>query len=239
MIRVKIIPPEQVTMQVESLRGPQGEDGYTPTVDLERVDDGVLITVENKDGNKRAKVLDGKNGEDGEDGLDDIFIVHFNDYGNAAEEPIEEILAAIESGKAVIGVDTSGVIYEYSGLKSYLNKVSENAHTFQAQIDVFGGNSYGRFVQIKTDNNGFASGGYNVAARNPYKLILTGAVSATYDGSKQITVRIPEGGTGDGASLDVIGEEEVLDALAENDLMLAVGSGDGVLCDENGNVLEW
>lgn len=44
---------------------------------------------------------------------------------------------------------------------------------------------------------------------------------------------------GGGAKLDVIEDTEVLGALAENDLMLAVGSDEGVLCDEDGNILEW
>lgn len=47
-----------------------------------------------------------------------------------------------------------------------------------------------------------------------------------------------EGGGG-GVSAEPVSDEEVLEALAENDLMLAVGSDGGVLCDENGNILEW
>lgn len=48
------------------------------------------------------------------------------------------------------------------------------------------------------------------------------------------------GGTGGGCDCEAAADEEVLGALAENDLMIAVGSGDGgVLCDEDGNILEW
>lgn len=34
-------------------------------------------------------------------------------------------------------------------------------------------------------------------------------------------------------------DEEVLTALAENDLIIAVGDDEGVLCDENNNIIEW
>lgn len=179
--------------------GPAGRDGvdgiqgFSPIVDLERLDDGVLITVQNKDGNKIAKVFDGKNAENK---LEDVFIIHFNEYVNASQEPIEEIINAIDAGKVVIGVTPSGVIYEYAGLKTYINKASETAHTFQTHIDPFNRNAVSRFTQIKTDNSGFVSSGQNISAKNPYKLILSGAVSARYDGSEQVTVNIPAGGGG-------------------------------------------
>ena len=179
--------------------GPAGRDGvdgiqgFSPIVDLERLDDGVLITVQNKDGNKIAKVFDGKNAENK---LEDIFIIHFNEYVNASQEPIEEIINAIDAGKAVIGVTPSGVIYEYAGLKTYINKASETAHTFQTHIDPFNRNATSRFTQIKTDNSDFISSGQDISAKNPYKLILSGAVKAEYDGSKQVNITIPEGDTG-------------------------------------------
>ena len=179
--------------------GPAGRDGvdgiqgFSPIVDLERLDDGVLITVQNKDGNKIARVFDGKNAENK---LEDIFIIHFNEYVNASQEPIEEIINAIDAGKVVIGVTPSGVIYEYAGLKTYINKASETAHTFQTHIDPFNRNAVSRFTQIKTDNSDFISSGQNISAKNPYKLILSGAVKAEYDGSKQVNITIPEGDTG-------------------------------------------
>lgn len=180
--------------------GPAGRDGvdgiqgFSPIVDLERLDDGVLITVQNKDGNKIARVFDGKNAENK---LEDVFIIHFNEYVNASQEPIEEIINAIDAGKVVIGVTPSGVIYEYAGLKTYINKASETAHTFQTHIDPFNRNAVSRFTQIKTDNSDFISSGQNISAKNPYKLILSGAVKAEYDGSKQVNITIPEGGSGD------------------------------------------
>lgn len=179
--------------------GPAGRDGvdgiqgFSPIVDLERLDDGVLITVQNKDGNKIARVFDGKNAENK---LEDIFIIHFNEYVNASQEPIEEIINAIDAGKVVIGVTPSGVIYEYAGLKTYINKASETAHTFQTHIDPFNRNAVSRFTQIKTDNSDFVSSVQNISAKNPYKLILSGAVKAEYDGSKQVNITIPEGDTG-------------------------------------------
>lgn len=59
-----------------------------------------------------------------------------------------------------------------------------------------------------------------------------------YDGKKGD--KGDPGGTGGGCDCEAAADEEVLGALAENDLMIAVGSGDGgVLCDEDGNILEW
>ena len=63
MIRVKIIPPEQVTLQLESLRGPRGEDGFTPVIQLERQKEGVLITAKNRSGQHSAMLYDGSGAE--------------------------------------------------------------------------------------------------------------------------------------------------------------------------------
>lgn len=50
------------------------------------------------------------------------------------------------------------------------------------------------------DYNGSKDGIINLAPgfRNPYALTFTGAVEAEYDGSKAVTVEIPEGGSGSG-----------------------------------------
>ncbi|MBP3427126.1 MAG: hypothetical protein J6M47_02555 [Clostridia bacterium] len=38
---------------------------------------------------------------------------------------------------------------------------------------------------------------------------------------------------------NAVTDEEVLETLADEDLMVAVGDADGVLCDEENNVIEW
>ena len=44
---------------------------------------------------------------------------------------------------------------------------------------------------------------------------------------------------GTGGSVNFATDEEVLEALAESDLLIAVADNTGVICDENGNILEW
>ena len=48
--------------------GPAGADGYSPTVDLARMDNGVKITVTNKSGSQSQMVYDGKDGTGGSGG---------------------------------------------------------------------------------------------------------------------------------------------------------------------------
>lgn len=49
-------------------KGAAGADGYSPTVSLARVDEGVRITVTNKSGTQTATVYDGEDGADGSAG---------------------------------------------------------------------------------------------------------------------------------------------------------------------------
>jgi hypothetical protein len=48
--------------------GPAGADGYSPNVDLTRMDNGVKITVTNKSGSQSQMVYDGKDGTGGSGG---------------------------------------------------------------------------------------------------------------------------------------------------------------------------
>lgn len=50
---------------------------------------------------------------------------------------------------------------------------------------------------------------------------------------------IKNAGGGAGGSVDFATDEEVIEALAEADLLIAVADNTGVICDENENVLEW
>lgn len=48
--------------------GPAGADGYSPSINLTRDPDGVVISVTNKDGTQEAKVYDGEEGTGGSGG---------------------------------------------------------------------------------------------------------------------------------------------------------------------------
>lgn len=52
---------------IQGPRGERGEDGYTPVVNLTEEADGVTVSVQNKDGQKTAKVKNGKDYEHSEE----------------------------------------------------------------------------------------------------------------------------------------------------------------------------
>ena len=65
---LRVRKPDGTYADVPSLVGSPGKpgvDGYSPTVSLKQKDDGVEITVQNKDGTQTANVLNGQNGNDG------------------------------------------------------------------------------------------------------------------------------------------------------------------------------
>lgn len=249
-----------------------------------------------------------------------------------------EINLAAGDRKVILYVDGQGRPHNYMGRMPSLIDSTVMTQTFGRPVEYTDGRISWQIAQILPDGKIIKRGNAQLKAPNPYKLKLTGAVEAEYDGTKAITVNIPEGGTGgedggfytpsvnadgvlswtasktdmpivssanikgpigpqgapgsdgapgapgkDGAdgfsptvtltreadgvvitatnkdgetsekvydgkdgeggeggvSAEPVTDEEVLEALAENDLMLAVGSDDGVLCDENGNILEW
>lgn len=80
MIQVSIVPSEETRVQIESFRGPAGrdgpagpagapgqqgeagEDGYSPSVELTRLNYGVRIDVTDKNGTQSEVVYDGTGG---------------------------------------------------------------------------------------------------------------------------------------------------------------------------------
>ena len=65
---LRVRKPDGTYADVPSLVGTPGADGYSPTVSLKQKDDGVEITVQNKDGTQTANVLHGQKGNDGSPG---------------------------------------------------------------------------------------------------------------------------------------------------------------------------
>lgn len=197
--------------------GAPGKDGFTPTLTLERVEDGMQVKATNADGEQVETVYDGSK---------NVFVAN-------SDTTAAEIRAAVKAKKVCIYID-NGVVYTYDG-------ESEYGPTFRAVplANVANGTLTERYVRFESDgHHRYSMGGRRFV--NPQKLKLTGAVEAEYDGSTTTTVVIPAGGNAEGGgNVDAVSDEEVLGALAENDLMLAVGDTDGVLCDENGTVIEW
>lgn len=52
-------------LHVVSGGGTNGEDGFSPTVDIEPIDGGHRISITDKDGTQTADVMDGRDGVDG------------------------------------------------------------------------------------------------------------------------------------------------------------------------------
>ena len=75
---------------------------------------------------------------------------------------------------------------------------------------------------------------------NPHKLTFSGAVSAEYDGSKEVIVKIPEGGSGGGSEWTKIGEVTLtgknlpITAVADNMIIVDTTNGGSV---DNKNIV--
>lgn len=132
----------------------------------------------------------------------------------------DEITQAVEAGKAVVLVDQYGYVYTYSYHGKSKNNSKYWSHKFVRQ-EITNNTSttmkgiWEWYYEIASD--GHVGGWVATPAKtpNPYKLKLTGAVEAEYDGSGAVTVEIPEGGV----------DEEQLDQAVQNALQGAKDSG--------------
>lgn len=124
---------------------------------------------------------------------------------------------------------TNNTVYTFCGYESMLPKFARPAfvasnHRIRMEYATIGADG---FITKTAVENG---------VRNPSSLTFTGAVNASYDGSEAVNVEIPQGG---GGTVETADDAEVLQALADIDMMTAVGGDDYVLTDENNNILEW
>ncbi len=164
--------------------GPAGADGFNPEVRLERTEDGVKITAVNQDGEESQTVYDGKDGEDTE-----FFIVRIGS-NNVSNHTEEEIQAAVGEGKICIAIGYTGDIYTYVGRMRKTDSESGYAATFYMPMKHAGVKADVNWIQI-SGNQAYHYLRNDARLANPWKLTLTGAVEAEYDGSKQTTVNIP------------------------------------------------
>lgn len=117
-----------------------------------------------------------------------------DDQGKA-DRTAEEIKAAVSAGKTVLLRAVSGALYSLCvnlGPNLYFTNVRPglpsnlNSYGLTVKTAIM---TEGDGIQIRVPTNGTLS-------PNPYKLKLTGAVEAEYDGSSAVTVEIPAGGGG-------------------------------------------
>lgn len=110
-----------------------------------------------------------------------------------ANRTIQEIQQATVSGRAVILANGSEV-YTFIGYQKDNESGTGSIPTFVGKVEVNDkGILYAWNAQIRADGTVTA---YSKAKKvvNPKKLHITGAVEASYDGSEEVTVEIPQGG---------------------------------------------
>lgn len=117
------------------------------------------------------------------------------DDQSKVDRTAEEIKAAVSSGKTVLLRSVSGEMYSLCvnlGPNLYFTNVRPglpgnlNSYGLTVKTAIM---TEGDGIQLRIPTNGTLS-------TNPYKLKLTGAVEAEYDGSSTVTVEIPAGGGG-------------------------------------------
>ncbi|MBR5874539.1 MAG: hypothetical protein IKY90_07405 [Oscillospiraceae bacterium] len=185
--------------------GEDGRDGVSPKVDVQTIEGGHRVTVTDAAGFKTFDVMDGQKGEQGENAEnDELFIVRTLD-GNKADKTVAEIREAAAAGKVCLLLNEEGTVYKYRGEEEPLyGGTEETVPTFYrgAGYNYSGIQLY--YAQIPASDN-VVRYMYTTCAKTPNPSILkfTGAVEAEYDGSKQVTVNIPEGGTGSEATKEL------------------------------------
>ena len=200
------LPGERGERGAAGERGPAGEDGFSPEISVERVDGGVLVSVKNREGGQAVQVHDGRDGADGSE----LFIVRYDKETKLADRTQAEIRAAVAAKRPCIALDSLGCVYSYVGEEPYFKDKNVLVPTFRYAMDYdeAGGVSFSE-MQILQNGEMFLWGNSKVKAPNPKRLEFTGAVSARYDGSEQVTVNIPAGG-GSGGGLPEGGEPNTM-----------------------------
>lgn len=127
---------------------------------------------------------------EGAGGDSSMFVIHVTN--NVADKTAAEITKAIYTDKKV------PIVYDtITGTMKTLVRETGRGYLFS---HVYYDHDNNRIVQmqdeIKSDGTVTSNAFVPVPAQNPYKLKLTGAVNAEYDGSEAVTVNIPAGGSG-------------------------------------------
>ena len=175
----------------------------------------------------------GKQGPRGPAGDTKVFVVNMYDL-KTADATAQEIRDAVASGRVCILQDVVfGTTYPYAGEEQ---NPSTNVlePMFVAPLKQRNAGYAHRRVYVSA-NGTVNSMSINIETPTPALLKMTGAVEAEFDGSKDVTVEIPEGG----GAVETADDSEVLQALVDLDMITAVGTDEYVLTDENNNIIEW
>lgn len=208
---------------VECLRSIRSGTGETPEVpEPDRYDammeaiNADALRAEKAAQNAEVSASEAKEAADKAKGLG-VFVVKLTkSEGNlVSSHDYDEITQAVEAGKAVVLVDERGYVYTYSYHGKSKNDNKYWSHKFVRQ-EITNNTSttmkgiWEWYYEIASDGHVGSWIATPAKTPNPYKLKLTGAVEAEYDGSEAVTVEIPEGGI-DETQLD----QAVREALKE------------------------
>lgn len=171
---------EMNAVPVVNIRGPQGIQGIQGEI-------GPAGPI-GATGPRGEKGDAGPQGPKGDPGEDDLFVIRVTN--GIADKTAEDITKAIYTDKKV------PIVYDtIMGTIKTLMRETGGGYLFSR---VYYDHDNNRIVQmqdeIKYDGTVTSNAFVPVPAQNPYKLKLTGAVNAEYDGSEAVTVKIPEGG---------------------------------------------
>lgn len=175
---------EMTAVPVVNIRGPQGERGEQG---IQGIQGPVGAT-----GPRGEKGDTGEPGPQGDPGNNDLFVIHY--ASGAVDKTYDDITRAIYRDKktpAVINT-ASGLLYTYSHIADEGYLFTHIYYNREGALSVL----HEERLVVNPDGTVKAMSIKPVPAQNPFKLKLTGAVSAEYDGSEDVTVNIPEGGSG-------------------------------------------
>ena len=230
------------------LQGPQGIEGP-------KGDPGVA----GPKGDTGAKGDTGPKGDIGPAGPagDGVFIVTISleNGERVANYTPAEIRAAYAEGRACFAVfaDGENLWNHQNGVNPVMSlKTASNTEAVFEGLKDYQGNYkewYGIWssnITIQADKS-VAVGNYTpVTTPNPYTLNFTGAVNATYDGSANVTVEIPQGGSGGGESapkeVTILSEttfEEVDEGMYASTTPFDTKPTGGMLCTVTYNGVEY
>lgn len=164
----------------ESIVGPKGEDGFSPVVSVAEGDGYHSLIIEDAQGTKVVRIQDGEKYDDTELKASvlaarTVAQTNRNNIGSLAE------LQTTAKGNLVEAINEAA----QSGGGSYDDtELRERVGAVEGAVE-----DLNRDLSLKADKTELPT-----SLPNPNALTLTGAVSATYDGSEPLTVDIPQGG---------------------------------------------
>ena len=253
---MKIIGENEVIVQLEKAsgrNGRDGKDGYSPTISVEAITGGHRVTITDATGTQHFDVMDGAEGSGGSgsagaDGYSPTISVTTISGGHRVSitdvngTKTFDVLDGADGAQGPQGPQGETGATGATGPQGPKGDTGATGATGPAGAD-------GKSAYAYAQDGGYTGTGAQFAAKlaqemptllpSPHALTLTGAVSATYDGSAAVSVEIPAGGgynlpiasaTQLGGVMPVAKTDEMTQAVgvdAEGKLFTAARAGGG------------